>query len=95
MENRFPPKAPYKFALIGGSFWGLTLCLLTLISAATGYGRPFLNLVAGIYPNYSVSFTGGFIVLLFGFMDGFIICYLIAFFSGNGKNKKDKNDKLK
>jgi len=90
MENRFPPKAPYKFALIGGSFWGLTLCLLTLISAATGYGRSFLNLVAGIYPNYSVSFTGSFVVLLFGFMDGFIICYLIAFFSSGTNKVKNK-----
>lgn len=93
MENKSLLKYPYKFAAIGGIFWGLALFLLTLISMATGFGQAFLSLVAGIYPNYSISFSGSFVALFFGFMDGFIICFLIAFFSGNKKEKSGKNVK--
>jgi hypothetical protein len=86
-------KYPYKFAAAGGLFWGLTLCFLTLISAATGYGTAFLTLVGGIYPSYEISYTGAFVILFFGFMDGFIFCYLIAIFSGGRKKASSKNNK--
>jgi hypothetical protein len=95
MKTKSLLKYPYKFAAIGGIFWGLTLFLLTLLSLATGYGQAFLSLVAGIYPNYSISFSGSFVGLLFGFMDGFIICFLIAFFSGGKKDWNAKKDKPK
>jgi hypothetical protein len=90
MKNKSLLKHPYKFAAVGGAFWGLTLFLSTLISTATGYGAAFLNIVGGIYPGYEISFSGSFVILFFGFMDGFIICYLIAFFSGGKKVKSKK-----
>jgi len=90
MKSKSLFKHPYKFALVGGSFWGLTLFFLTLISAATGYGTAFLTLIGGIYPNYQISYTGAFIVLFFAFMDGFIFCYLIAYFSGSRKKVDSK-----
>jgi hypothetical protein len=88
MKSKSLLKHPYKFAIIGGLFWGLTLFFLTLISAATSYGTAFLTLIGGIYPNYEISYTGAFVVLFFAFMDGFIFCYLIAYFSAYKKKGK-------
>jgi phosphotransferase system glucose/maltose/N-acetylglucosamine-specific IIC component len=99
MKNKSLLKHPYKFAIIGGVFWGLTLFFLTLIAIATGYGTTFLTLIGGIYPGYEISYTGAFVVLFFGFMDGFIFCYLIAIFNSARKNinkgAKNKIDKPK
>jgi phosphotransferase system glucose/maltose/N-acetylglucosamine-specific IIC component len=97
MKQKSLLKYPYKFAAVGGLFWGLTLCFLTLISTATGYGTAFMTLIGGIYPGYEISYSGAFVVLFFGFMDGFIFCYLIAYFSGSRKktvSKKDENKKI-
>jgi hypothetical protein len=90
MKNKSLLKHPYKFATIGATFWGLTLFLATIIAITTGYGAPFLSVVGGIYPGFSISYSGSFNVLFFGFMDGFIICYLIAFFSSNNRKEKRK-----
>jgi hypothetical protein len=86
-------KYPFKFGAIGGVFWGLTLFFATLLATATGYGKAFLNVVGGIYPGYEISYTGSFAILFFGFMDGFIICYLIAYFSGSNKKVKSNPPK--
>jgi hypothetical protein len=91
MKRRSLLKNPWQFALMGGVFWGLALFLGTIIAAATGYGSAFLNLVGGIYPAYSISFSGAFVALFFGFIDGLIICYLITFFSGGNKKEKGKS----
>jgi hypothetical protein len=88
MKNQSLFKQPYKFAAIGGAFWGLALFFGTLLAAATGYGRPFFELVGGLYPNYKISFSGSLFGLLFGFIDGFIICYLIAYFAGGGRKQR-------
>jgi hypothetical protein len=88
-------KQPYKFALVGGIFYGLTLFLLTLISVVTGYGQGFLSVTGGIYPGYKISFAGSFVGLFFGFIDGFIISYLVAFLGGKEKKQIDKKDNSK
>jgi len=75
---------------MGGAFWGLTLFFATILAAITGYGAAFLTLVGGIYPGYAISFSGSLVALFFGFMDGFIICYLIAFVSNGNKKVKSK-----
>jgi hypothetical protein len=90
MKNKSLLKHPYKFAAIGGIFWGMTLFFATLLAATTGYGSAFLTMVGGIYPGYAISFSGSLVALFFGFMDGFIICYLIAFFSAGKKVKSKK-----
>jgi hypothetical protein len=96
MKNKSLLKHPYKFAIVGGLFWGLTLFFLTLISAATGYGSDFLYFIGGIYPNFEISYTGAFVVLFFGFMDGFIFCFLISYFgSAPKKISKNKTEKPK
>jgi hypothetical protein len=85
MKNKSLLKHPYKFALVGGVFWGLTLFFATLLAAATGYGAVFLNMVGGIYPNYEISFSGSLIGLLLGFIDAFFFCYLFAFIARKQK----------
>jgi len=90
MKNKSLLKHPYKFAAVGGAFWGLALFFGTLIAVSTGYGAPFMTLVGGIYPGYEISYSGSFVILFFGFMDGFIICYLISYFS-SGKKKAKNN----
>jgi|WetSurMetagenome_2_1015567.scaffolds.fasta_scaffold13046_2 hypothetical protein len=90
MKSKSLIKYPYKFALVGGLFWGLTLFFATLLAAVTGYGSAFLIMVGGIYPGYAISSSGAFIALFFGFMDGFIICYLFAFLSAGRKVKNKK-----
>jgi hypothetical protein len=91
MKNKSLLKQPYKFAAVGGAFWGLTLFFATILATITGFGRPFLELVCGIYPKYEVSFSGSFIGLVLGFIDGFLLCYVFAAISnrqGKAKNKK-------
>ncbi|HTW96608.1 MAG TPA: hypothetical protein VMD74_03045 [Candidatus Methylomirabilis sp.] len=88
-------KSPWRFAAVGGLFWALALFFGTLLAAATGYGSSFLNLVAGIYPGYAISFSGALAGSFFGFMDGFVICYLIAFFSGGKRQRRDKREEIK
>ena len=67
------------FALTAGIFWGLALLILTVVSVATGgYGSQFLALISDIYPGYEVSYTGGLIGLVYGFLDGVIGCYIFA-----------------
>jgi hypothetical protein len=90
MKNKPLFENPYKFAAIGGIFWGSTLCLATVISTITGYGAAFLNLVGGIYPGYEISYPGSLEILFFGFMDGFMLCFLFAFFSVKKKKEKSK-----
>ena len=95
MRSKSLLKHPYQFAAIGGVFWGLSLFLATWLAIMTGYGAAFLNLVGGIYPGYDLSAAGSFVGLFFGFMDGFIICYLIAALSRNNRprNKEIKDKK--
>jgi hypothetical protein len=90
MKSKSLLKHPYKFAAVGGAFWGLSLFFATILSAVTGYGADFLYLVGGIYPGYEINSSGAFIALFFGFADGFMLCYLIAYFSGNKKVKSKK-----
>jgi len=90
MKSKSLLKHPYKFAAIGGVFWGFTLFFATIIAAVTGYGADFLNLVGGFYPGYEINSSGAFVVLFFGFADGFILCYLIAYVSGSKKKIKSK-----
>ena len=61
-----------------GTLWGLSMLVIVLTSAYAGYGASFLRGIASIYPGYAVSLTGGFVGLVYGFLDGFVDLYLIA-----------------
>lgn len=67
-----------NLGLSGGILWGLSMLVTTLICLGTGYGSDFLNVMAGIYPGYSVSLPGSVVGLIYGFLDGFIGLYVLA-----------------
>lgn len=59
-------------SLSSGLVWAGAVFLTTLLSVPTGYGKEFLNVIASIYPGYSISWAGSIIGLLYAFVDGFI-----------------------
>lgn len=67
-----------NLGLAVGIFWGISLFLLTLISFYTGYASHWLGLIADVYPGYSITWPGSFIGLAYGFVDGFVSLYIIA-----------------
>jgi len=54
------------------------MLVTTLISANTGYATEFLEVMASIYPGYSISLSGSIIGMLYGFIDGFAGLYVLA-----------------
>lgn len=69
---------PTKLGLTGGILWGLLLFCMTWISMYTGYGMFWLSQWMDIYPGYELSKLGAFVGLAYGFIDGFILLFLIA-----------------
>ncbi|MFQ5963999.1 MAG: bacteriophage holin [Candidatus Scalinduaceae bacterium] len=69
---------PRNFGLAAGVLWGFSLLLMTLISVGTGYASEFLEVIASIYPGYSISLLGSIIGLVYGFIDGFIGVFIFA-----------------
>ena len=67
-----------RLGLAGGILWGLSMFVCTLISLYTGYGTAWLNLMADIYPGYTISLIGSVIGLAYGFADAFIGFFLLA-----------------
>ena len=67
-----------KFGLACGILWSLCLFVLTWISLGTGYATDFLNIFAGIYPGYAITVIGSFLGLMYGFADGFIVCFVFG-----------------
>lgn len=65
-------------ALASGILWGLGMALLTALSMMNGYAGQFLNLMAGVYPGYTISGIGIVVGAIYGFLDGFIGCYIFA-----------------
>ncbi|MFN3395213.1 MAG: bacteriophage holin [Thermodesulfovibrionales bacterium] len=62
-----------------GTVWGISLFITTWVSYFTGYGRLFLQVLAqSIYPGYSISPFGSFLGLFYGFFDGLISGFCIA-----------------
>lgn len=71
---KFSPKA---LGLSFGIIWGLA-CLVVGILAMYGYGVPFVDLMGSLYKGYVISWGGAVIGGIWGFVDGFIAGYLIA-----------------
>ncbi len=67
-----------SFGLAAGILWGFSMLVMTLISVATGYATEFLNVIASIYPGYSISLFGSIIGLVYGFIDGFIGLFIFV-----------------
>jgi len=70
---------PLALGTAFGIVWGGALCLVTLLSVYTGYGRLFLeSLPQSIYPGYSISLAGSFLGLIYGFFDGLVCGALLG-----------------
>lgn len=80
-----------NLGLSGGIIWGGSLFLLTLITVGTGYGRGFLQLIAALYPGYTISVVGSLVGLILGFIDGFVALYLLALLYNWLNRKNNKN----
>ncbi len=62
-----------------GIVWGFSIFITTWLSYFTGYGRLFLEVLAGsIYPGYSITPMGSFVGLFYGFIDGVVSGSIIA-----------------
>lgn len=62
-----------------GTVWGVSLFITTWVSYFTGYGRLFLEVLAqSIYPGYTISPSGSILGLFYGFLDGLISGFFIA-----------------
>ncbi len=62
-----------------GTVWGVSLFITTWVSYFTGYGRLFLEVLAqSIYPGYTISPFGSILGLFYGFLDGLISGFFIA-----------------
>ena len=64
---------PLALGVALGVVWGGALCITTLVSVYTGYGRLFLEtLPQSLYPGYSISLVGALLGLIYGFLDDLI-----------------------
>lgn len=66
--------------LAGGTMWGVSLFLWTLLLSLTTvtWGTELLSLLGGLYPYYGISVTGAFAGLVVGFIDGFLCGAILA-----------------
>jgi len=75
---RLDPKA---FALACGSTWAIGVILLALISLfADGYGSSVISLISTVYRGYRPDIPGAIIGGIWGFADGAIGGYILAWF---------------
>lgn len=80
---------PLYAGLAGGILWGAVMFAATLASVyADGYGGNFLVAMSSIYPGYAISVAGSFIGLLYGFVDGFVALFVIAWLYNMFDKKK-------
>jgi hypothetical protein len=66
-------------ALSMGFLGGLTVFLLTVWFLIMGYDGNLLVKLGSVYLGYSVSWTGAFVGLVYGFIDGLIGGALLGF----------------
>jgi hypothetical protein len=64
--------------LAGGIVWGLAIFLLTYWFLIRGLEGETLARLGNLYLGYSVTWYGGFVGLIWGFIDGFIGGALVA-----------------
>ena len=68
-----------SFGLAGGILWGLSMALITVMAMNLGWGSVFVNLLANVYPGYTVSYFGALVGAVWGFADAFIGLYIFAY----------------
>jgi hypothetical protein len=70
---------PFALGTALGLVWGGALFITTLLSSYTNYGKLFLEAIPqSLYPGYSISLSGSFLGLIYGFLDGLICGTIIG-----------------
>lgn len=69
---------PVKLGVSAGIIWGISMFICTILSIYFDYSTKFLNIMADIYPGYSISWSGSFVGLAYGFLDSFTGFFLIG-----------------
>lgn len=69
---------PNRLGIAAGIVWASVVLLVTLAGLWTGWGRDLTSLLSSIYPGYALSYGGALLGALYGFVDGFVGLYLIA-----------------
>ncbi|PIR98681.1 MAG: hypothetical protein COT88_00210 [Candidatus Colwellbacteria bacterium CG10_big_fil_rev_8_21_14_0_10_41_28] len=69
---------PKAFGLASGILWGAMMFVLTIMAHFWGYSSQLLQIMADIYPGYSLTLGGSIAGAIYGFIDGFIGAYLLA-----------------
>lgn len=69
---------PIKLGISGGILWGLSMFICTIPAMYFGYFSKFLNIMADIYPGYTISWLGAFVGLIYGFFDAFFGLFILA-----------------
>lgn len=67
-----------KLALAVGIVWAVGVFLMALIAMSNGYGMQFVDFMSSFYIGYKADLAGAFMGLIWGFLDGFIGTYIIA-----------------
>lgn len=67
-----------KLGVAGAIIWSLSMFICTVLAIYTGYATDFLHLMGSIYPGYMISWWGSIIGLIYGFIDGFVGLFLLA-----------------
>jgi|GEM_PF-1133125 len=80
---------PVAAGLALGTFWGVSLGLLTVVSVYTGYMSNQLKLLINMYPGYEITLKGAGIGVIDGFIDGFFVGFILILlynaFAGTAK----------
>ena len=70
---------PMSLGLAGGVLYGVFVLILTILAVIAGYGISYLNILAGLFPVYSISFVGAILGLVYGFVLGFVLFYFLGY----------------
>jgi hypothetical protein len=69
---------PLRLGVAAGIVWSLSMFVCTILAVYTGYSEQFLQLMASIYPGYTISLAGSIVGLIYGFFDAFVGFFLVA-----------------
>jgi hypothetical protein len=70
---------PVRLGIAAGMVLGMALFIGTLLSIASGIGSDYLEQVGRFFPGYTVSVSGSFVGLIYGFIKGFFGLFLLAY----------------